>query len=425
MASKLITELPLRGDFDETVNFAGDDTIQTYRITGAQIRSYLEPLSKDQALLMKNVGLQISAASGAMTVALKQKNGSTDPATGINSTEISFRSNTITSPNRTIVAFDAALSLVIPSGATLGYANGQDARVFVYAYYDGTNKGLAVCQGLLDETALHSIVAIDTASDGVALYGDAARSNAAVRLLGEFMINAITTAGTWTTPSFSIGGTFAPVGANYGGPKYFTTSGTYTKPAGLKFVVVEVVGGGGSGGGVQATGVSGFAEGAGGGGGGYSQKRILASALGSTETVTVGAGGVAAAAAGSGQTGGTSSFGSHCSATGGQGGALGAGTTTSATSAGGIGGDASGGDLNVSGGRGGPGAVYSTIFGLLNFGGGTRFSEPFYSTATNTLGSANTQGFGNGSSGARNGVSQSARGSTAGQPGVVIVHEYF
>ena len=96
----------------------------------------------------------------------------------------------------------------------------------------------------------------------------------------------------------------------------FTATGTWTKPTGLKYVIVEVIGGGGGGGGVEGD-TGDTANSGGGGGGGYSLKKILASSLGSTETVTVGAGGAGGTGFSGGTAGGTSSFGSHCSATGG------------------------------------------------------------------------------------------------------------
>lgn len=122
----------------------------------------------------------------------------------------------------------------------------------------------------------------------------------------------------------------------------FTSSGTWTKDTGLKYIIVELVGGGG--------GSEGAYEG-GGGSGGYSRKIITAGSLGATETVTVGTGG----ASSGGATGGTTTFGAH--ATGGGG----VGTTTRD---GGAGGAASGGDFNSSGQQGGGGDVSEAIIGV-------------------------------------------------------------
>lgn len=42
MAQKKITDLTLRSDFDETVNLPGDDTSQTWRVTGQQILDFIQ-----------------------------------------------------------------------------------------------------------------------------------------------------------------------------------------------------------------------------------------------------------------------------------------------------------------------------------------------------------------------------------------------
>lgn len=110
------------------------------------------------------------------------------------------------------------------------------------------------------------------------------------------------------------------------GMQAFTSSGTFTVPAGVTQVEALVWGGGGgsmasSGGGVYT---------GGGGGGGYSSKIITGLVPGATITVTVGAGGAASASGVAGGNGGTSSFGSHLSATGGSGGATVAGNGASA-----------------------------------------------------------------------------------------------
>jgi hypothetical protein len=98
----------------------------------------------------------------------------------------------------------------------------------------------------------------------------------------------------------------------------YSTSGTstFTVPAGVTKIMVEVWGGGGGGGiGSTTVGRSGY----GGGGGGYG-KQIFTVTSGTSYTVTVGAGGLAGTASTSGGSGGTSSFSTLVNASGGTGG---------------------------------------------------------------------------------------------------------
>lgn len=90
--------------------------------------------------------------------------------------------------------------------------------------------------------------------------------------------------------------------------RVYESNNTWTKPAGLSYIRVRMVGGGGGGGGVA--GVVGTAQGAGGGGGGgYSESVINASDLRATETVVVGGGGGGGSSSGDdGNDGGASAF---------------------------------------------------------------------------------------------------------------------
>lgn len=203
----------------------------------------------------------------------------------------------------------------------------------------------------------------------------------------------------------------ADLGTVFGGAApaliVYTTTQTWTKPAGLKAILVEVQAGGGVGGNANALQAAG-----GGGAGGYARKLILAAALGASETVTAS---------------GNASFGSHCSATQGS-----AGTGGGAGNiAGGAGGTGAGGDLNIVGERGSPPefAQYTSFYNFLGgAGGGSVFGgagAAVYASTIATNGNAAT-GYGSGGGGAARSIN-TAGTNTGGAAGgaVVIVTEFY
>lgn len=196
----------------------------------------------------------------------------------------------------------------------------------------------------------------------------------------------------------------------------FTSSGTYTKTTGTTKALVICTGGGG--GGAHA----GTSAGSGGSAGGTAIL-WLTSGLGATETVTIGAGGSGGQALAGGSStlpvaGGASSFGSHCSATGG-----GAGNGIYSTA----GGTGSGGLINLTGGAGGtPSATYNASSSITGGMGGTTIwggAGGGKAQGTAQYGPVlDATGYGAGGGGGTGAVGQYS--GSAGKSGIVVVFEY-
>jgi len=226
-------------------------------------------------------------------------------------------------PTSTPPAVDTAYLVREPEGTWL--INRKPAGIYIRVATTGTRATDWTYAGILP----------DVFNDANFLLYDNADSskNLAFQLSG---ISASTTR-TLTVPNSS--GTIA-LTSQLVDTRIYTSNDTWNKPAGAKMVHFIVIGGGGGGGSGRRDNTStDRCGGAGGGGGGISVGWLNASAFGSTETITVGAGGAGGAArttnlnGNAGSSGGASSIGSVITTFASTGGAGGAGT--SATGGGG------------------------------------------------------------------------------------------
>jgi hypothetical protein len=248
--------------------------------------------------------------------------------------------------------------------------------------------------------------------------------------------NQLQTGGAGTLPIWAAGS-----GSNISNVNIvvFTSSGTYTPSPGMKQCIVEICGGGGGGAGASTAAPNRImGAGSGGGSGGYSKKVFTSAQIGASQTVTIGVGGNGSSGYGNGSPGGTTSFGSFLTASGGSGGTpvfTGGGVNYQVANGGG-GGVGSGGDINFAGTPGGscyvqPGnnntpVAYGGFGGSSIFGGGAQNLYVPPNQASNQSGQS-AQNYGSGGGG---GVLYISSGSPsvnggAGFAGICIITEYI
>lgn len=202
-----------------TLVYSTDDTAPYYDDGSNLISLVGSSGSANDQKSLDNVGLATSVAANALTVALKQADG-TSNASGGAPVKIAFRSSTLTSGAYVLRSVTGALSVVVSSGSTLGHADGVAQNIYVYALDNAGTVELAVSSVMHDEGALHSTTAeggAGAADSNRVLYSTTARTGVAIRLIG-MLTSTQTTAGTWAANmSVVVAGRFElpPVHARY------------------------------------------------------------------------------------------------------------------------------------------------------------------------------------------------------------------
>ena len=173
-------------------------TNATQFMTPARVNQAIESIAITDAGAMSNVGYATSVNLSALTIDLKTSDGSTDPS-ATNVSSLAFRSATSTEGAFFVRPIVSALSITVPSGATLGHRDATAEDIYLYALDNLGTVELGVCSGLLDEGVLHTSTTISSGSDvGNVLYATTGASNLPIRLLGK-MTSTQTTAGTYAS----------------------------------------------------------------------------------------------------------------------------------------------------------------------------------------------------------------------------------
>lgn len=322
----------------------------------------------------------------------------------------------------------------VPAASTsvaglVALATGTEAQI-------GTDSNKAVTPSALAAVAAsNSDVSTGTATNRFVTPASLVSRLATTAVVGLIRLatNAEAQAGTATdraiTPAALASLVGTGVGYRYGGTIAFTTSGTFTKATypGLRAVRVRGNGSGAAGGGVLAAAAGAHAAGGGGGAGAYAESLILASALASSEAITIGNAGTGVSGSVGGN-GSACSFGTWVVAGGGLGGAGQASTTVYIMGVPGAGGTATAGDLRFPGAPGLAGTGNASL-GIGGQGANSPFGAGGLPTYTGSSGGnvpgSDATGYGAGGSGGVAAASGAATTGGDGTKGIILVELYY
>lgn len=132
--------------------------------------------------------LTCTQASGALTFT-------------VNPTIMQMRSSTLTSGVPQTVKLNTAVSLVLPSGGTLGFPTTVAGRIIVVLMANGEPAIVSLAGGVsLDETGLINTTAISASSTANnVFYSTTARTNQPYRVVGA--VDVVNTSGVWGNPT--------------------------------------------------------------------------------------------------------------------------------------------------------------------------------------------------------------------------------
>ena len=163
-------------------------------LTGAEVQAILAKYTSG----LINLSIAATVGSKALTVAVKGEDGNDCSASNVHTAV--FRSATLTDGKPVPRTLQAASSIVLPSGGTLGFTANEAGRIYVWEIDNaGTvEPALSRTADIFPESNLVSTTAIGADSDSASvMYSTTARTNVACRCIGYIEITTGATPGEW------------------------------------------------------------------------------------------------------------------------------------------------------------------------------------------------------------------------------------
>ena len=165
-----------------------------------------------------NLGLTAGATGSNLTINVVGANGSAPSAS--NPVSVPFRSATLATGTPVWASITSALSVVVPSGATLGTANSVPFRLWIFMELNGGTPelGVAVCSttsqifpcAAWEQTGKTTITITGLAASSGVLYSTTGVASDSVRIIGYCDYSSgLATAGSWASACTTLQ-TFGP-----------------------------------------------------------------------------------------------------------------------------------------------------------------------------------------------------------------------
>ena len=177
----------------KTVSFTeGVDVAQPTDLSGSQ--SFV-----DEVNTKSNIGLTTSVGASALTVTVKQKDGSSDPSASA-PIKASIKQSDGAYELRSENTAAATLSITVPSGATLGHRDATEHYIYVYLLDNSATPEIALASFVAQEESTYTTTTISAGADlNNVIYSTTGRTTKYLTMIGR-LTSTQANSGTWVTP---------------------------------------------------------------------------------------------------------------------------------------------------------------------------------------------------------------------------------